>query len=245
MFFGYNHRQKDIFLEKGGLSVRILYAEDERDLNRVVTQTLIREHYSVDSCFDGEAALDCLPGAEYDAIILDVMMPGMDGLTLLRTLRARGIKTPVLLLTARDGVSDRVAGLDAGADDYLIKPFALEELTARLRALLRRDSGRADNRIAVADLLIDLAARTARRGEKEIALSSKEFAILEYLALNRGTVLSRDRIEQHVWNYDYAGGSNVVDVYIRYLRKKIDEGFNAKLIHTVRGAGYVLKGPDA
>lgn len=225
--------------------MRILYAEDERDLNRAVTQILTREHYSVDSCADGEEALDCLPGAEYDAIILDVMMPRLDGLSVLRAIRARGIRTPVLLLTAKDGVSDRVAGLDAGADDYLIKPFASEELLARLRALLRRDSGRADNRITVSDLTVDLAARTAFRGGKEIALSSKEFAILEYLALNRGTVLSRDRIEQHVWNYDYMGGSNVVDVYIRYLRKKIDEGFETKLIHTVRGAGYVLKGPDA
>ena len=222
--------------------MRILYAEDERDLNRVVTQTLIKEHYSVDSCYDGEEALDCLPGAAYDAIILDVMMPKTDGLTVLRTLRARGLRTPVLLLTAKDGVSDRVAGLDAGADDYLIKPFALEELTARLRALLRRDAGHTDHRIVVSDLIIDLAARTAQRAGKEIALSSKEFAILEYLAHNHGTVLSRERIEQHVWNYDYAGGSNVVDVYIRYLRKKIDDGFAQKLIHTVRGAGYVLKG---
>ena len=213
--------------------MRLLYAEDERDLNEVVTRTLLKNHYSVDSCFDGEEALDCLAAAEYDAVILDIMMPRVDGLTVLSRLRARGNRVPVLLLTARDGVSDRVKGLDSGADDYLVKPFALEELLARVRALLRRDAGRADNCYRLADLTVDCDARTARRGDVQITLSSKEFSILEYLI--------RDKIEQHIWNYDYAGGSNVVDVYIRYLRKKIDDGFSPKLIHTVRGAGYVLR----
>ena len=221
--------------------MRLLYAEDERDLNEVVTRTLLKNHYSVDSCFDGEEALDCLAAAEYDAVILDIMMPRVDGLTVLSRLRARGNRVPVLLLTARDGVSDRVKGLDSGADDYLVKPFALEELLARVRALLRRDAGRADNCYHLADLTVDCDARTARRGDVEIMLSSKEFSILEYLIRNQGVVLSRDKIEQHIWNYDYAGGSNVVDVYIRYLRKKIDDGFSPKLIHTVRGAGYVLR----
>ena len=221
--------------------MRLLYAEDERDLNEVVTRTLLKNHYSVDSCFDGEEALDCLAAAEYDAVILDIMMPRVDGLTVLSRLRARGSRVPVLLLTARDGVSDRVKGLDSGADDYLVKPFALEELLARVRALLRRDAGRADNCYRLADLTVDCDARTARRGDVQITLSSKEFSILEYLIRNQGVVLSRDKIEQHIWNYDYEGGSNVVDVYIRYLRKKIDDGFSPKLIHTVRGAGYVLR----
>ena len=221
--------------------MRLLYAEDERDLNEVVTRTLLKNHYSVDSCFDGEEALDCLAAAEYDAVILDIMMPRVDGLTVLSRLRARGNRVPVLLLTARDGVSDRVKGLDSGADDYLVKPFALEELLARVRALLRRDAGRADTCYPPADPPVDRDARTARRGDVQITLSSKEFSILEYLIRNQGVVLSRDKIEQHIWNYDYAGGSNVVDVYIRYLRKKIDDGFSPKLIHTVRGAGYVLR----
>ena len=221
--------------------MRLLYAEDEKDLNEVVTKTLIKNHYSVDSCFDGEEALDCLAAAEYDAVILDIMMPRVDGLAVLERLRAQGNRVPVLLLTARDGVSDRVKGLDSGADDYLVKPFALEELLARLRALLRRDGGRADHTYRLADLVVDCDARTARRGDVDIALSSKEFSILEYLVRNKGVVLSREKIEQHIWNFDYAGGSNVVDVYIRYLRKKIDDGFSPKLIHTVRGAGYVMR----
>ena len=221
--------------------MRILYAEDERDLNDLVTRRLVAEGYGVDSCLDGQQAWDYLQAADYDAAILDIMMPHLDGLSVLKKLRAAGKTTPVLLLTARDGVSDRVKGLDSGADDYLVKPFALEELLARVRALLRRDAGRADNCYRLADLTVDCDARTARRGDVEITLSSKEFSILEYLIRNQGVVLSRDKIEQHIWNYDYAGGSNVVDVYIRYLRKKIDDGFSPKLIHTVRGAGYVLR----
>ena len=181
--------------------------------------------------------------AEYDAVILDMMMPKRDGLAVLKALRSGGKTVPVLLLTARDSVSDRVTGLDAGADDYLVKPFAFEELLARIRAMLRKKEGRAQNRCVIADLSIDFDTRSVMRGTVPISLSSKEFSILEYLANNQGIVLSRDRIEQHIWNYDYEGGSNVVDVYIRYLRKKIDDGFEPKLIHTVRGAGYVLKDP--
>ena len=221
--------------------MRLLVAEDERDLNAVITKTLIKNHYSVDSCFDGEEALSCLEMAEYDAVVLDIMMPKISGLTVLKTLRAAKNRVPVLLLTARDSVADRVAGLDAGADDYLVKPFSFDELLARIRVMLRRESGRPDNCFRIADLTIDCDARTVFRGNTPIALSSREFSILEYLAGNQGIVLSRDKIEQHIWNYDYEGGSNVVDVYIRYLRKKIDEGHTPKLIHTVRGAGYVLK----
>ena len=223
--------------------MRLLVAEDQKDLNDIITKTLVRNHYTVDSCFDGEEALDYLGMAEYDAVILDIMMPKRDGLSVLKALRSGGKMVPVLLLTARDSVSDRVTGLDAGADDYLVKPFAFEELLARIRAMLRKKEGRAQNRCVIADLSIDFDTRSVMRGTVPISLSSKEFSILEYLANNQGIVLSRDRIEQHIWNYDYEGGSNVVDVYIRYLRKKIDDGFEPKLIHTVRGAGYVLKDP--
>lgn len=224
--------------------MRLLVAEDERDLNTVITKTLVKNHYSVDSCYDGEEALSFLETAEYDAVILDIMMPKVSGLTVLRSLRASKKRVPVLLLTARDSVADRVAGLDAGADDYLVKPFSFDELLARIRAMLRRESGRPDNCFRIADLTIDCDARTVFRGDTPIPLSSREFSILEYMAGNQGVVLSRDKIEQHIWNYDYEGGSNVVDVYIRYLRKKIDDGFEPKLIHTVRGAGYVLKVPE-
>ena len=224
--------------------MRLLVAEDQKDLNDIITKTLTRNHYTVDSCFDGQEALDYLDMAEYDAVILDIMMPKKNGLEVLKSLRASGSAVPVLLLTARDSVSDRVTGLDAGADDYLIKPFAFEELLARIRVMLRKREGRAQNRCQAADLTVDLDTRTVMRGNIPITLSSKEFSILEYLITNQGIVLSRDRIEQHIWNYDYEGGSNVVDVYIRYLRKKIDDGFEPKLIHTVRGAGYVLRVPE-
>ena len=224
--------------------MRLLVAEDQKDLNDIITKTLTRNHYTVDSCFDGQEALDYLDMAEYDAVILDIMMPKKNGLDVLKSLRASGSAVPVLLLTARDSVSDRVTGLDAGADDYLVKPFAFEELLARIRVMLRKREGRAQNRCQAADLTVDLDTRTVMRGNIPITLSSKEFSILEYLITNQGIVLSRDRIEQHIWNYDYEGGSNVVDVYIRYLRKKIDDGFEPKLIHTVRGAGYVLRVPE-
>ena len=224
--------------------MRLLVAEDQKDLNDIITKTLTRNHYTVDSCFDGQEALDYLDMAEYDAVILDIMMPKKNGLEVLKSLRASGNAVPVLLLTARDSISDRVTGLDAGADDYLVKPFAFEELLARIRVMLRKREGRAQNRCQAADLTVDLDTRTVMRGNIPITLSSKEFSILEYLITNQGIVLSRDRIEQHIWNYDYEGGSNVVDVYIRYVRKKIDDGFEPKLIHTVRGAGYVLRVPE-
>ena len=195
--------------------MRILYAEDERDLNDLVTRRLVAEGYGVDSCLDGQQAWDYLQAADYDAAILDIMMPHLDGLSVLKKLRAAGKTTPVLLLTARDAIADRVAGLDSGANDYLVKPFALAEL--------------------------DTGTRRVKRGGAEIALSAREYALLEYLMHNKGIVLSREKIENHVWNFDYEGGTNVVDVYIRYLRKKIDDGHERKLIHTVRGMGYVLR----
>lgn len=221
--------------------MRILVVEDEPALNRLLTKQLKAAHYSVDSCMDGQDAQDYLRGAEYDALVLDIMLPGISGLEVLRRMRSAGDKTPVLLLTAKDSIEDRVAGLDSGADDYLVKPFAFDELLARLRVLLRRASDSVSDVFTVADLTVDCAARTAQRGGQVVALSSREFDILEYLVRNAGTVLSRDKIGRHVWNYDYEGGSNVVDVYIRYLRKKLDDGPGPKLIHTVRGAGYVLR----
>lgn len=221
--------------------MRVLVVEDQPEMNALLVKQLTAAHYSVDGCLNGNDALDYLAGGAYDAVVLDVMLPGVDGLEVLRRRRAAGDKTPVLLLTARDGVEDRVRGLDSGADDYLVKPFALAELLARLRVLIRRRSDQVSDVIAVGDLRVDCAARTAARGGQNIALSAREFAVLEYLARNAGVVLSRERISQGVWNYDYEGGSNVVDVYIRYLRKKIDEGRDRRLIHTVRGVGYVLR----
>ena len=169
------------------------------------------------------------------------MMPHLDGLSVLKKLRAAGKTTPVLLLTARDAIADRVAGLDSGANDYLVKPFALEELSARLRVLTRSQFGAGDSRLVAGDLTLDTGTRRVKRGGAEIALSAREYALLEYLMHNKGIVLSREKIENHVWNFDYEGGTNVVDVYIRYLRKKIDDGHERKLIHTVRGMGYVLR----
>ncbi|QQO08802.1 response regulator transcription factor [Breznakiella homolactica] len=221
--------------------MRILIAEDQQDLNEVLSKRFKAENYSVDSCTDGEAALYYLESAEYDAAVLDIMMPKLDGLEVLRRIREQRNTTPVLLLTARDSVDDRVTGLDSGADDYLIKPFAFEELLARLRALTRKTAGKRTNIFTLADLTVDCGTHTVERSGRAIDLSGKEFAMLEYLIRNAGIVLSRDSIEQHVWSYDYEGGSNIVDVYIRYLRRKVDEPFGKKLIHTIKNAGYVLR----
>ena len=224
--------------------MRILVAEDEKDLNRVIVKELIKNHYSVDACYDGQEALDYIRCAEYDAIILDIMMPIMSGTEVVHALRKEKNPVPILFLTAKDSIEDRVAGLDIGADDYLVKPFAFDELLARIRAMIRRNSGNPDHCLTEANLKVDCNTRCVYRDNIEIELSNKEFAILEYLIRNKGIVLSRERIEQHVWNYDYEGSSNVVDVYIRYLRKKIDDAYEPKLIHTIRGSGYVLKVKD-
>ncbi len=222
--------------------MRLLYVEDEPALLQVTAKRLKAEGYGVDACMDGEEALDFIEMTDYDAIILDIMLPGRDGLSILRQMRAQGNHTPVLLLTARDTIADRVAGLDTGADDYLVKPFSFEELSARIRVLLRRTAqDTASGLLTAADLTMDLNTRRVTRGGQEIPLSQKEYAVLEYLLRNQGAVLTRDQIEQHVWSYDFEGGSNVVDVYIRYVRKKIDANHEPKLIHTVRGMGYVLR----
>lgn len=222
-------------------NMRILLAEDEKDLNSIVSKKLSSEGYSVDSCYDGQAAIDILSYTDYDAVILDIMMPKADGFAVLSYIRKSGKTTPVLFLTAKDAVSDRVKGLDSGANDYLVKPFSLEELSARIRAMTRTSFGTSSSVITVADLELDTAGKTVKRGGREITLSAKEYSLLEYLMLNRGKILSRDKIEDHIWNFDYEGGTNVVDVYISYLRKKIDDGFDKKLIHTVRGRGYVIR----
>lgn len=221
--------------------MRILIAEDERDMNRIICKKLTSEGYCTDSAYDGEEALDYLETAAYDAAILDIMMPKLDGLQVVERMRFRNNQTPVLFLTARDTVSDRVRGLDAGADDYLVKPFSFDELLARLRAITRKQTGNRANIYTLADLTVDIRNKTVRRGDAEICLSAKEYSLLEYLIRNQGITLSRVQIEENVWGYDYEGSSNIVEVYIRYLRKKIDADRPVKLIHTIRGKGYVLR----
>lgn len=221
--------------------MRILFCEDERDLNSIVNRKLCDEGYSVDSFLNGIDALDALETVEYDAAILDIMMPGADGYDVLKRIRELYPSMPVLFLTAKDSVQDKVLGLDSGANDYLVKPFSFEELMARLRVLTRSKFGFFENVITVADLSLDVRSHTVKRAGHVIKLSSKEYALLNYLMHNKGTVLSREQIEDHIWNFDYDGGTNVVDVYIRYLRKKIDDPFDKKLIHTIRGTGYVLR----
>lgn len=221
--------------------MRILVVEDEKLLNEMITKTLTQEGYCVDSCFNGEEALHFLRMGEFDAVIMDIMMPKTDGITAVKTMRANKDSTPVIFLTAKDSIADRVSGLDAGAEDYLVKPFAFAELLARLRAQTRRNSGNETNIYTVADLTLDTKSKTVRRGNDVIALTAKEYDILEYLMYNKGIILSREKIENHVWNFDYSGGTNVVDVYIRYLRKKIDAPYDKKLIQTIRGFGYMIE----
>lgn len=221
--------------------MKVLIAEDEKDLNRLMVKTLKKAGYHVDAAFDGEEALLFMMGSEYDAILLDIMMPKKDGREVLKELRSKGIQTPVLFLTARDSIEDRVEGLDLGADDYLVKPFAFEELLARIRAAARKRVGSRSNRLTLANLSIDLERRTVFRDETEIYLLPKEYAILEYMMMNQGIVLSRQQIEERVWNLEASLNSNNVDVYMSKLRKKMDDGFTPKLLHTIRGVGFVLR----
>lgn len=221
--------------------MRILIAEDEKDLNNIIKQNMEEEGYSVDTCYNGEDALYYLQNTEYDAAIIDVMMPIMDGFEAVKQYRLAQGETPILFLTARDSVEDKVKGLDLGADDYLTKPFSFAELTARLRVMTRKKISSPTNIYTICDLSLDSNSKTVTRAGKEIRLSAKEFSLLEYMIRNKNKVLSREQIENNLYNFDYEGGTNVVDVYISYLRKKIDEGHNRKIIHTVRGYGYILK----
>lgn len=224
--------------------MRILVVEDEKKINDIIVKTLKQEKYGVDSCFDGEEALDYIFSVEYDIILLDIMLPKRDGFEVLKSIRKKGIKTPVLFLTARDEIEDRVKGLDLGADDYLVKPFAFEELLARIRVVLRKNSVSGEdsgNILKIANLTVDCNKHEVFRDEISIKLSAKEFSILEYMMRNKGRVVSKEKIEEHVWDFDYEGGSNIVEVYIKFLRKKIDNDFSPKLIHTIRRVGYVLK----
>ena len=223
--------------------MKLLVAEDEPALNQIIVKRLKIEGYSVDSAQNGAEALEYTEATEYDLLLVDIMMPEMDGLTLVKILRRRGSKVPVLFLTARDTTEDKVNGLNSGGDDYLVKPFEFSELLARIRALLRRSSsgGMISDEMTFEDLTLSSSARTVFRSGKEIFLTPKEFAILEYLLRNQGIVLSRDKILEHAWDFSYEGASNMVDVYMKTLRRKIDKDFEPKLPHTVRGAGYVLK----
>ncbi|MBR5137783.1 MAG: response regulator transcription factor [Clostridia bacterium] len=221
--------------------MRILIAEDERDLNEIMRKKFKSDGYVVDCVHDGAEALDYMDSATYDAIILDIMMPKVSGLDVLKTMRSRGNNTPVILLTALDSISDKVIGLDAGANDYIVKPFSFEEIYARLRAVTRKHDGVVHNVYTVADLSVDMASRTVKRAGDVIHLSTKEFALLEYLIRHKNKVVSHEMIENNLWNFDYDGGTNATSVYIRYLRKKIDDNYEPKLIHTVRGMGYIMK----
>lgn len=221
-------------------TMRLLLVEDQKDLNEIIVRKLTREGYSVDSCTDGRDALYYIENTEYDGIVMDILLPGITGIGILKKMRSDGNTTPVLLLTALGDIEDRVAGLDAGADDYMVKPFDFNELMARIRAITRRKTGRAENTLRSGDLVMDRNARQVFRGDIEISLTSKEFEILEFMMQNPGMVLSRDKLSSHVWNYEYDGGSNVIDVYMHHLRKKIDGDFEEKKLVTVKGAGYKL-----
>ncbi|MBR4720237.1 MAG: response regulator transcription factor [Clostridia bacterium] len=221
--------------------MRLLVVEDEKHLNKTITERLSKQGYTVDSCFDGEDALYYIENTTYDGIILDVMMPKINGFEVLRIMRSKKILTPVLMLTAKDADEDVIMGLDTGANDYLTKPFSFEILCARIRAMLRVKENVTGSVLEIADLSVDTTTRVVKRGDLAIELSSKEYSILEYLMRNKGIVVSKEKIEENIWNYDYEGTSDVIKVYIHHLRKKIDDGYEKKLLHTVKNVGYVIK----
>lgn len=221
--------------------MRILLVEDEPSLLKIIEKRLKEESYSVDTAKNGRDAENYINSAQYDCIILDIMIPFIDGLTLLRKMRLKKISTPVLFLTAKDTVEDMVIGLDSGADDYLVKPFSFDELFARVRALLRRQGDSKDIVLSLDDLKLNTITREATRASKLIELTSKEYSLLEYFLRNKNRVLTKHQIAEHVWNYDFEYNSNIVEVYIRYLRRKIDDISENKLIHTIRGGGYLFK----
>ena len=223
--------------------MRILLVEDEKNVAAFIKKGLEEEAYTVDVAEDGPEGLLMATEANFDLIILDVMLPGMNGIELCKTLRAKGINKPILMLTAVDSVERKVEGLESGADDYLVKPFAFSELIARIKALLRRTSDIVSE-LSLDDLRIDLLARRVYRGKREIILTHKEFSLLEYLLRNKDRILSRTQIIENVWGYDFSPGTNIVDVHIKSLREKVNIGFERQLIHTVRGTGYIMKGDD-
>jgi DNA-binding response OmpR family regulator len=223
--------------------MRILVIEDNHRLSSSLQMNLNHEGYSVDAAYDGQEGQDLAELTPYDLIILDILLPKKDGLEVCRELRRRRVHTPILLLTARDGVDDRVQGLDCGADDYLVKPFAMRELLARLRALLRRQSPYKSGRMEIGNLVIDPVTHSVERDGNPIELTPREYALLEYFMYHPNQVVTRDMIEQHIWNYDFECGSNVIDVYVRRLRRKIDDPFEVKLLATIRGVGYRLTPP--
>ena len=234
-------RSSDSHLGDQNGRVRILIVEDEVKLAALLRRGLLEEAHAADVAATGEDALWMAQATAYDAIVLDLMLPGIDGLEVCRRLRAAGVWSPVLMLTARDALADRIGGLDAGADDYVTKPFAFAELLARLRAVARRGAPERPTVIVVGDLALDPATRSVRRGDIEVELSPKEFALLETFMRRPGRVLSRFELLEHAWDYDYEHRSNVIDVYVRYLREKIDRPFGRESLETVRGAGYRLR----
>lgn len=221
--------------------MRVLVVEDEKDLNSIICSKLVKEGYNVDACYDGQAALDYMEAENYDGAIMDIMLPNKDGITVLREMRNAGIQVPVLFLTAKTETQDIVRGLDAGASDYMTKPFEFSELMARLRVMLRTQNPVNENVITCGSLVVDMNNRQAIRDGKVIDLTVREYAILEYLARNRNVVVTREQIRVNIWNIDDDVNSNVIDVYIRYLRRKIDDNYEEKLIHTIRGVGYKLE----
>jgi heavy metal response regulator len=221
--------------------MRILIIEDEKKVAGFLKNGLKEEGYAVDNAFDGQTGFDMAVENEYDIIILDLMLPGLDGITLCKKLREESNHTPILMLTAREAVKDRVIGLDAGADDYMTKPFAFEELLARVRVILRKRPITQELKLEIGDLILDLITHKVKRGGDEIELTTKEYALLEFLMRNAGTIVTRTMIAEHVWDINFETFTNVIDVYINYLRNKIDRDHDEKLIHTVRGRGYVLK----
>lgn len=221
--------------------MRVLVVEDEKDLNSIICSKLVKEGYNVDACYDGQAALDYMEAENYDGAIMDIMIPNKDGITVLREMRNAGIQVPVLFLTAKTETQDIVRGLDAGASDYMTKPFEFSELMARLRVMLRTQNPVNENVITCGSLVVDMNNRQAIRDGKVIDLTVREYAILEYLARNRNVVVTREQIRVNIWDIDDDVNSNVIDVYIRYLRRKIDDNYEEKLIHTIRGVGYKLK----
>jgi DNA-binding response OmpR family regulator len=222
------------------VSVRVLIVEDEVKMARAIRRGLEHEGYAVDVVTDGEDAVIRGSENDYDALVLDVMLPRLDGFSVCEAIRSQGRWAPVLMLTARDAIEDRIRGLDVGADDYLIKPFAFGELHARLRALIRRGAGERPVALEVEDVVLDPATHTVTRSNQAVPLSPREFSLLEYLMRHPGEVITRTQILEHVWDYDYGGFSNVVDVYVGYLRKKLEQPFDRPFIHTVRGVGYTL-----